>query len=95
MEHVCVMKLGKYADMAYMYPLKCNVLIMDIPRQKLDSVDYIYSFLESVKDGRLFSPKYESYTKRFPSLHVIVMMNRESDMEALSADRYDVFNLDS
>lgn len=84
---VQVMKPGKLADMAYEYREDTQVFILDCPRAKQG--DYIqYDFLESLKDGRLFSCKYESRTKRFIPPHVFVFMNQSPDMEKLSVDRY-------
>lgn len=87
-EHVQVMKPGKFADMAYEYDIDTKVLIVDIPRSKCEH--FQYSFLECVKDGRLFSSKYESITKRFVSPHVLVFMNQQPDDQVLSRDRYQI-----
>ena len=92
-EKVQVMKPGRTADMAYEYDEETRILIIDVPRSKMDNFGYMYSFLESVKDGRLFSPKYVPVTKRFRPPHVIVMMNEEPDYNALSDDRYDVIQI--
>lgn len=89
---VQVMKPGKYADMAYEYCEDTEIFILDCPRSKQG--DYIqYDFLENVKDGRLFSPKYESRMKRFKRPHVLVFMNEDPDMSKLSSDRYVVMDL--
>jgi hypothetical protein len=91
--HVQVLKPGKVADMAYDYLENTQVFIMDCPRAKQG--DFIqYDFLESLKDGRIFSPKYESRTKRFVPPHVFVFMNEAPDMEKLSADRYVLLSVD-
>ena len=84
---VQVMKPGKIVDMAYEYIEETEVFILDCPRAKQG--DFIqYDFLESLKDGRIFSPKYESRTKRFKAPHVFVFMNESPDMDKLSIDRY-------
>lgn len=84
---VQVMKPGKLVDMAYEFIEETELFILDCPRAKQG--DFIqYDFLESLKDGRIFSPKYESRTKRFVPPHVFVFMNESPDMEKLSADRY-------
>lgn len=93
-EKVQVMKPGKVPDMAYEYDEDTKVLIIDVPRSKMDKFEYMYSFLESIKDGRLFSSKYEPVTKRFKSPHLCVMMNEEPDYLALSEDRYDVIEIE-
>jgi hypothetical protein len=47
-----------------------------------------YSFFEALKDGMVFSPKYESRMRYFKPVHIVVMMNREPDSTLLSIDRY-------
>jgi len=89
-DNVQVMQPGKIADMALEYNEETEILLVDIPRCKMANSEYLYPFLESIKDGRLFSPKYESYTKRFTPPHVIVLMNESPDGNALSQDRYDI-----
>lgn len=46
-----------------------------------------WSFVEQVKDGLVFSPKYESGLKRFPQPHVVVFSNSSLPPDCLSADR--------
>ncbi len=92
---VQVMKPGKCADMAFEYSEDTLILIIDVPRSKMNQFEYMYSFIECIKDGRLFSPKYEPITKRFPPPHVLVMMNEEPDYSALSEDRYDVIDVEN
>ena len=92
-KRVQVMKPGKLVDMAFEYDEETELFILDCPRAKQG--DYIqYDFLESVKDGRLFSPKYESRTKRFLPPHVFVFMNEVPDCTKLSDDRYVIVNLE-
>ena len=85
-DNVQVMRPGKVADMAHEYDETTKILIVDVPKSKVEH--FQYDFLECVKDGRLFSPKYDSLTKRFPSPHVLVFMNEEPDDSKLSSDRY-------
>lgn len=90
--NVQIMNPSKKADMAYEYDETTRIFILDCPRSKQG--EFIqYDFLENIKDGRLFSPKYESYMKVFKSPHVIVFMNEDPDANALSSDRYDVLNV--
>lgn len=80
---------GKKADMAHALREDIRVLFVDAPRSKQG--DYIqYDFLEEVKNGRVFSSKYESRMKTFPAPHVVVAMNEFPKMEMLSADRYTI-----
>lgn len=53
-----------------------------------------YSAIESIKDGLVFSAKYESKTKVFNSPHVIIFANFEPNKAMMSADRWVIYNLD-
>lgn len=78
---------GKFADMAYALNMDNRVLFINCTRQQQEFLSY--SFLEAVKDQRVFSTKYESRVKHIPKCHVVVMMNQEPDPNMLSEDRYD------
>lgn len=83
-----VIEFGKKADMAFTLPDTLRVLFVDVTREQIEHLNY--SFLESCKNGRVFSPKYESHVKRYPPMHVVVMMNQDPEMSKLSVDRYDI-----
>ena len=84
---------GKKADMAHVLQVCKRVYMFDCPRSKQG--EFIqYDFLEEVKNGNVFSGKYESKNKRFETPHVVVAMNEMPDMDKLSMDRYRVINLD-
>jgi len=83
---------GKKADMAFIVDDNCRVFFLDAPRAK--QAEFVqYDFLEELKNGMVFSPKYESTIKKFKTPHVVVMMNEEPDMTKLSADRYNIIRL--
>ena len=52
-----------------------------------------YSAIESLKDGLLFSGKYEGGVKLFPPPHVVIFANFLPDMTKLSIDRWDIHTL--
>lgn len=88
-ENAQIMVPGKKADMAYVVRDDCRVFFLDCPRSKQG--DFIqYDFLEELKNGYIFSPKYESAIKKFKTPHVVVCMNERPCMEKLSNDRYSV-----
>ncbi len=87
-----VLTPGKRADMAYMLPMQLRVLFLDAPRAK-QSEFIQYDFLEDLKNGRVFSPKYESVMKTYEPMHIVVCMNEEPDRTKLSSDRYKVINI--
>jgi hypothetical protein len=79
-------------DMAYALDVSIRIFFLDAPRCK--NGEFIqYDFLEQLKDRRVFSSKYESRMKRLDAVHVIVLMNEHPNMQALSADRYDIVEL--
>jgi Putative viral replication protein len=88
-ENCQVLLPGKKADMAYSLSPLVKILFVDAPRSKQG--EYIqYDFLEDVKNGYVFCPKYESRVKHLGKVHVVVMMNEAPDMTKLSPDRYDI-----
>lgn len=78
---------GKKADMALVVREDAKVFFFDCPRSKQG--DFIqYDFLEELKNGFIFSPKYQSKNKKLATPHVVVLMNEYPDMTKLSEDRY-------
>ena len=82
---------GKMADIAMAYNNE-PIVIFDLSRTQAEHMDYIYSIIEGFKNGRLFSPKYESIVKIFKVPHVFVFANfvptPEQQAEKLSRDRW-------
>ena len=61
---------------------------IDLSRTQADKIDHIYSLMESFKNGRILSPKYESISKTFSPCHVMVMANFIPDHSKLSQDHW-------
>lgn len=85
------MNPGKVADMAHAYDPNIRVLFVNVTRKTQNTLQY--GFFESVKDGIVFSPKYESHTKRFKSPHVVFFMNNPPDPFGGSVDRYVIWEI--
>ncbi len=68
-----------------------DIVIFDIPRCSFNRISY--KTIESVKNGMVFSPKYESNFIVFNPPHVVVLCNFPPDRTMLSADRWDVRNI--
>lgn len=83
---------SKKADMAYWVREDCRVFFIDAPRSKQG--EFIqYDFLEELKNGYVFSPKYESRAKKLATPHVVVCMNEMPDETKLSRDRFSIIRL--
>lgn len=81
---------GKVADVAYACTEK-SIQLFDLSREK--SEFFSYDAIEQLKNGCIFSPKYESGLKVFAVPHVVVFANWWPDMKKLSADRWEIRNL--
>jgi len=84
-ENTQVLLPGKKADMTYCLDPSKTVFFVDCPRSKSDTLQY--DFLEEVKNGFVFSPKYESDNKVFKRPHLVVLLNEYPDDAKMSADR--------
>lgn len=93
---VQILRPGKLADMAHALETDNDVLIVDVPRSRSDIMQW--NFLEMVKDGNVFSSKYNSTEKLLnPIPHVIVMCNRfdnrdENGRTVFSEDRVNMLD---
>ncbi|AUM61769.1 Rep [uncultured virus] len=85
---------GKASDIAFQIiknKWDPEICIFGLPRTAEGAVSY--NALEQLKDGLVFSPKYEGGTKIFNSPHVIVFANWKPDTSKLSEDRWNVVEL--
>lgn len=83
---------GKAVDLTYAYDGQ-PVVIFDYVR---DSKDYVnYGVIEQLKNGILMSTKYESGMKRFSKPHVVVFANFRPELSKMSADRWEIIELNS
>lgn len=78
---------GKRADVAHAYNHE-QYVVFDYTRSQEDQVNY--SLIESFKNGRIFSSKYESHMKLFKPAKVLCLSNFDPDREKLSKDRWQV-----
>ena len=88
-ENTQIIVPGRKQDMAYVVNPDTRVFFFDCPRSKQG--EFIqYDFLEELKNGMIFSTKYESRAKFLATPHIVVLMNEHPDMSKLSNDRYSV-----
>lgn len=69
-----------------------NIVVFDFARTIETRLNY--QIIESIKNGRVFSAKYDSTSKRFPKPHVVCFANWPPNCEAMSKDRWDIRCLD-
>lgn len=81
---------GRTQDISYAY--KNNpIVVFDFARSCEERINY--QIIEDLKNGMLFSSKYESSCKIFAPPKIVIMANFQPKLETLSADRWDIINL--
>lgn len=78
---------GRSADLKHAYTGQ-RIVIFDFSRTQQEHINY--ETIESIKNGMVFSSKYDSCSKVFDIPHVIVFANWDPNMEAMSSDRWDL-----
>lgn len=69
-------------------------VIVDIPRSSQGYTDNLYSILEKVKDGMVYSGKYEGGEIFYETPpHVIVLSNEGPKLEKMSYDRWNIIEV--
>lgn len=86
-EGACVLLNGKSKDLAMLID-DPKIVLIDTEREL--EFKFNYSILEQLKNGMVFSPKFESKIKIFNSPHVVVLANFEPDKSKFSKDRWDI-----
>lgn len=86
---------GKSNDLAHLLHPGKPIYILDVPRVSGEHVPW--GFIESVKNGKVISGKYEGCDKKFRPPHVIVMSNSAppecTDKSGFSMDRIQLITL--
>lgn len=87
---------GKKADIMHLIfeapDERLEKIIIDVPRDNGNNISY--KSIEAIKNGLIYSPKYEGGYKLFNSPHIIVFANQPPQEERLSADRWHIKNID-
>lgn len=85
---------AKGADMTYQV-IKARgdpkLVVVNLTRQAEGA--FSYASLESIKDGLVFSGKYEGGTRIFNPPHILVFSNWYPDLEKLTRDRWTIITL--
>lgn len=82
---------GKGVDIAHAYDYQ-DYVIFDYPREHEEFVNY--SIIEQFKDGRIWSPKFDSELKITRSPKVICFSNFNPDQSKMSKDRWVIKRVD-
>lgn len=94
-KHDALMLSGKSSDMFHMlskFENKRKLIIVDVPRSSQDFINY--GALESIKNGLIFSGKYEGAQIIFNCPHLICFSNQKPDETKMSNDRWKIRYID-
>ena len=96
MKNACLLEPSKKADMAHVFASEPKpIVVFDCTRKtEHTGCGPAYSLAEQMKNGTLFSGKYNSRTVVFKKPHVIFFANFSPDMTVWSEDRYEIIKLD-
>jgi len=81
---------GKKTDIYYALEDNIKILLIDIPRPMSNHIGHLYTVLEEVKNGLIFSGKFKSKTKCFDPPHIFVFANVPPDTHQLSEDKWNI-----
>lgn len=70
-----------------------KIIILDIPRESMEYVNY--SSIEQLKNGCLYSGKYEGGICVFEIPHIIIFSNFAPSIESLSMDRWCIYKIEN
>lgn len=68
-----------------------DIILIDCPRSMSEFISY--QAIEKLKDGLLYSGKYEGGMLRFNTPHVIAFSNSEPNMDMMSEDRWNIIEV--
>jgi len=84
---------GKIMDMAHAFNGQ-KIVIFDLSRTQAELIDHLCSFAEMLKNGVIFSAKYDSGMKIFAPPHVIFFSNSDYPEGKWSEDRKSLWDWD-
>lgn len=96
-EGVCIVN-GKGADIKNSVITHINnenpldILIVNVPRCNENHLSY--AAIEEIKDGLIYSGKYEGGFANIEHPHVIIISNFHPELNKLSEDRWNIINVD-
>jgi len=99
-QHNALILEGKSTDMFHgiagynkEYGYFPSIILIDVPRESLGYVNY--AAIEKIKNGLLFSGKYEGKLLVFDSPHIVIFANETPKMKAFSQDRWQIHYINS
>ena len=85
--------IGHIAHALTKHPLSTtDIFLFNIPKSVVTSTEINYEMLESIKDGKLFTSKYDSQRIKVNTPNIVmVFSNDEPNTTKLAKDRWKLF----
>lgn len=93
-KHNALVVNGKSRDIFHALaknPTKRELFVCDVPREAFDYINY--GAIEMIKNGLVFSGKYEGAQLIFNCPHVIVFANQPPNTDTMSMDRWHIVQI--
>lgn len=68
-----------------------KIILLDVPRSNKDFINY--GTIEQLKNGLIYSGKYEGGRCVFPNPHVIIFTNSIPELDKMSLDRWELIHI--
>lgn len=98
LHYECVIADGKKENIFNQVKMKSvdedksiQIILVDIPRASQEFINY--GVIEKLKDGLIYSGKYEGGVVHLDDVHVICFSNEKPDFSKMSMDRWSVIEL--
>lgn len=91
----CIFTPSKKADIALAYSKERSpFVVFDCSKTILEgAMDNVYTIAEDLKNGRIFSPKYDSGVVYFTTPHVVVFSNSPPDLSKVAKERISAWEI--
>jgi len=89
--NACFLSNGKTSDISFAIGDDVKIVVINFTRDNEERINY--GSIEAIKDGMVFSGKYESKSKIFDPPHIIIFANFSPRLESMSLDRWNIINL--
>nr|QKV51285.1 putative replication associated protein [Crucivirus sp.] len=80
---------AKSSDIAHIWNGE-DIVVFDFSRSQESHINY--GIIEDIKNGRVFSPKYNGKVKIYMSPHIVCFSNFHPELSKMSQDRWDIRN---
>lgn len=98
LKYNCIIADGKKNDVFNQIKIECidnkkniDIVLLDIPRHNIDCLNY--GMIEQIKNGLIYSGKYEGGLIYLNNVHLFIFSNYMPDLDKFTKDRWNIICL--